>query len=407
MFEENFTSAMEQELFHLREQVAALQLENERLKNTLINSSVPTPTPEGDGEGDGVVERKALTEQKAPISSTEYAKPLNTDLLDQAIPQNLQIPEIYQSSSGIVEVEKDQLLNLILQFPALIAVLRAPDHIFSLANHLYLEVVGSDRQIIGQPIRQALPELAGQGIYELLDQVYQSGQPFIGNEIEVYLDPTGEGSPVKFYFNFVYQPLHNEAGQVTGILVHAVNVTQEVHSRHKAEELAAQLEATIESLPDAVYIGNRRGITYGNRRGLGTLGLVNSHSLLIDQMELAKRLNIRLFPTGVQAREEDMSFTQALAGRPFTAEYLIENPLTKADMIVRSAGAPILKGDEIIGALTVNTDITEQKRAEEVLRASEEFKQRILESSHDCIKVLDLDGKLTFFKRSFQRTFRN
>jgi PAS domain S-box-containing protein len=42
------------------------------------------------------------------------------------------------------------------------------------------------------------------------------------------------------------------------------------------------------------------------------------------------------------------------------------------------------------------TDIDEFKRTEEALRANEEFTRRILDSSGDCIKVLDLDGKLQF-----------
>ena len=39
-------------------------------------------------------------------------------------------------------------------------------------------------------------------------------------------------------------------------------------------------------------------------------------------------------------------------------------------------------------------NVTEQKRAAEALRASEELRRRIIESSRDCIQVLDLDGRL-------------
>ncbi|MEA3208510.1 MAG: hypothetical protein QOE70_1567 [Chthoniobacter sp.] len=40
------------------------------------------------------------------------------------------------------------------------------------------------------------------------------------------------------------------------------------------------------------------------------------------------------------------------------------------------------------------TDITERKRSEETLRRSEEFSRSIIDSSPDCIKVLDLEGNL-------------
>ncbi len=39
-------------------------------------------------------------------------------------------------------------------------------------------------------------------------------------------------------------------------------------------------------------------------------------------------------------------------------------------------------------------EITRRKQTEEALRASEEFKSRLIEGSQDCIKVLDLDGRL-------------
>ncbi|MDZ8067466.1 MAG: PAS domain-containing protein [Nostoc sp. DedQUE08] len=44
----------------------------------------------------------------------------------------------------------------------------------------------------------------------------------------------------------------------------------------------------------------------------------------------------------------------------------------------------------------IHHDVTDRKQAELALRQSEEFKNRILESSTDCIKVLSLDGRLLY-----------
>ena len=45
-------------------------------------------------------------------------------------------------------------------------------------------------------------------------------------------------------------------------------------------------------------------------------------------------------------------------------------------------------------------DITERKKAQEALRASEEFSRTILESSPDCMKVMDSQGRLRFINRN-------
>src|SRR5439155_19607864 len=44
--------------------------------------------------------------------------------------------------------------------------------------------------------------------------------------------------------------------------------------------------------------------------------------------------------------------------------------------------------------MALSEDITERKRAEAALRDAEEFKNRLIASSEDCIKVLDLEGRL-------------
>lgn len=46
------------------------------------------------------------------------------------------------------------------------------------------------------------------------------------------------------------------------------------------------------------------------------------------------------------------------------------------------------------GVVCYFTDVTQQRQSEDALRRSEEFKRSIIESSPDCVKVLDLDGNL-------------
>src|SRR5581483_5160920 len=120
-----------------------------------------------------------------------------------------------------VDTTRRQFFELLMQAPALIALLRGPQHVYELANQLYLEHVGQ-RTILGRPIRTARPELEGLGIFERFDQVYTTGQPFVGKEIRFEVDHPQTGQREERYFNFVYQPLRDDEGMVDGILIHGV-----------------------------------------------------------------------------------------------------------------------------------------------------------------------------------------
>ena len=68
--------------------------------------------------------------------------------------------------------------------------------------------------LIGKPLREALPELAGQGYLELLDTVYRTGESHVGPHSLVRLDRAGDGTLEARYFNFVYQPSKDVQGRV-------------------------------------------------------------------------------------------------------------------------------------------------------------------------------------------------
>jgi signal transduction histidine kinase/CheY-like chemotaxis protein len=137
-----------------------------------------------------------------------------------------------------VNTERARLRELFAQAPAAIAVLRGPDHVYELTNPPYLRFIGG-RAVIGRTIREALPELEGQGVFELLDEVYRTGEPKAMKELGVMLDTDGDGVPEEIFFNFVYQPIRNdgEGGGTSGIFVQAVDVTEQVRARRAAESM--------------------------------------------------------------------------------------------------------------------------------------------------------------------------
>jgi len=145
------------------------------------------------------------------------------------------------------EAQRNRLHDLLMQAPALICYFEGPQHVFRLVNPLYQQLVG-DRPIQGQPIAQAMPELAGQPIFGLLDEVYRTGKTFYANEMLVQLDHGNTGALGNNYYNFIYQATRDAAGSIDGILVFAYEVTTQVVSRQKLEKSEQHLQALNQQL---------------------------------------------------------------------------------------------------------------------------------------------------------------
>ena len=117
------------------------------------------------------------------------------------------------------------------QAPVAIAVLRGPDHTFASCNRAYGALAG-ERPLVGRSIRDAFPELDVETIHQLLDEVYATGAPYVVNEFPIHHDAS---TGLEIYYNFVYQPLTDPDGTVTGIAVIATDVTELVVERNEAQ----------------------------------------------------------------------------------------------------------------------------------------------------------------------------
>jgi PAS domain S-box-containing protein len=259
-----------------------------------------------------------------------------------------------------VEEARQHLHDLFMQAPAIICVFRGPLHVYELANPLYLQVVGH-RDILGKPIREALPELEGQGFYELLDQVYTTGEPFIGNETLVLLDRHGDGRLEEVYFNFVYQPSRNAQGEVDGVLVHAVEVTEQVRARQQVEKLLRRQETIIETLPDSLILYDASGTPVQFNRVARSLLSVREQQLSLA--EAACLLDLRT-GSGAPIPLEELPLARALRGETVVDTELSYQGLERQEeRVVSLSAAPLLGRDaEIEGAVVITHDITEGRQ---------------------------------------------
>jgi PAS domain S-box-containing protein len=121
------------------------------------------------------------------------------------------------------------------QAPGLMCILQGPDHVFEFANPRYRELVGG-RELIGKTVLEALPEVREQGFVERLDEVYRTGEAHTGVGVPVTIaDPAGSGKR-RLYLDFVYQPIRDAQGQVTGVFVDGYEVTERVVAHERLQE---------------------------------------------------------------------------------------------------------------------------------------------------------------------------
>ena len=154
-----------------------------------------------------------------------------------------------------LEAERKSLRLMFEQAPGFIAMLSGPEHRFTMVNEAYRTLVAA-RDVVGQTVAEALPEVVEQGFVRLLDQVYASGEPHIGRGAPVHLQHGPDGVLTELYLDFIYQPIVAGDGVTSGIFIQGHDVTEqhetekailaEVAERRRAEEALQVLNNTLE-----------------------------------------------------------------------------------------------------------------------------------------------------------------
>jgi len=219
-----------------------------------------TPVLDGNGEVSLVLQHPIdVTELQRLRDAARYAgeerrvqlAPMQSSILDRA--------RVVQEVNLSLRAEGERLRALFQQAPGFMCMLRGPEHRIELANAAYMQLVGH-RDVLGKPVRDALPEAEGQGFIALLDRVYATGEPFVGCGAEFIVQADPNGAPEQHFLDFVYQPITDETGRVSGIFVAGSDVTERTRAeaalRHANETLEARVaERTAEliQVADALH----------------------------------------------------------------------------------------------------------------------------------------------------------
>jgi PAS domain S-box-containing protein len=142
--------------------------------------------------------------------------------------------------------ETERQRRLFEQAPGFIIIMHGPDHVVEFINDAHRRIFNSAGWI-GKPIRQAFPSIAGQGFFELLDQVYASGRLYQAVGAEVRYRRSPQEPEETRYLTFNFAPLFDHQGGITGIFCEGFDATEEYTVgealRRSEEQLRLSTEA--------------------------------------------------------------------------------------------------------------------------------------------------------------------
>lgn len=148
---------------------------------------------------------------------------------------------------------ENNITKLFSQAPAPIAIYEGKELRYVFVNDAYSRIFNY-RKIIGKTVREAFPELEGQPFYGILENVFETGDPYHGNEVPALLDINNDGALTTRYYNLVYTPYKNESGRIEGVMAFGHDVTDQVLARKKEKENDRRFKSIVEQSTNPILI---------------------------------------------------------------------------------------------------------------------------------------------------------
>lgn len=255
------------------------------------------------------------------------------------------------AATGPVEIrrgERDDPLASSESVPPLFTVMRGPDHVIVGASPEVLRLTPG-REPIGKPLRAAYPELAGQGVFELFDVVYGSGEPMRSERFVVLL--RSAGLVVTVVVDLHLEPIRDVRGAVDGVLAYGIDVSRRQKDGAGLETgLRRQMQA-LADLPIGAVLTDATGtITTMNERARKILGPAISDGR--PTPDHAHEYRLRDADTRRALGRTETAVARALRGEIISrVDYLLRPPGAERDVLLRTSALPIFGPDGVVAVL--------------------------------------------------------
>lgn len=191
-----------------------------------------------------------------------------------------------QEDNRRLSVERNRLVDMFMQAPGFVAVLSGPEHVFQFYNDAYRRLIGY-RDVQGQTVAQAMPEVIPQGYIDMLDSVYQTGEPVQGKASLFRFPREPDGPVLDTYVDFIYQPIRETDGRIVGVFVQGNDVTDAVVAAERQKLMIDELNhrvkntlVTVQSIAMQTARSNADPKRFAENFQARLLALSHTHDLL-------------------------------------------------------------------------------------------------------------------------------
>ena len=264
-----------------------------------------------------------------------------------------------------VAAETERQLRLFERAPGFIAALEGPEHRFEFVNQSYRRLFG-DRDFVGRTVRQAFPDLEGQGFFELLDQVYATGERFVAHGISVRLQKKPGEEAEEQFLDFIYEPVLDDSGSVTGIFCEGHDVTDRRRADADLRESEARFRLMADAVPQIVWITDATGANeFFNRQWFEYTGAPD------EPVDVARVVTDYLHPEDADATLAAFQEAQR-TGTTYEVEHRVRSRSGEYRWFL-ARGEPYRdENGRIIRWFGASVDVHDHKSAAEQLRENEE-----------------------------------